>query len=81
MADWAQLGAESEAWSCRSDERLLSELQKLSAWLLDSFAGAEQKVMGLEKLCQDVQGRMTEAELAFDRLAQRKAVIQASSQD
>ena len=73
-----RLALSSFDWSGTNDDALLTELQKLSAWLLDSFQGSEGQLGQLTKTLQSTQAQLKNCEAAFERLAEGRPVVQAS---
>ena len=67
-------------WTPSTSDRLLAELQKLSAWMLDSVGRIEANVIDLESETKRALTQLHNAGASLTGLAQTRAVIQVNGE-
>lgn len=79
-ADFTELVKSSETWNSTTDAALFDELQKLSAWMLDSFTTTEQSVGSLLGQQSTLNRQLSQAQADLQRLSHTRAVIQVEEE-
>lgn len=72
------LAACSSRWDAQSDAQLLAELQKLSAWLLDSMQGVDDQLGVFSNSTSQAEIKLRNLEAALTETAFHQPVLQVA---